>query len=254
MTSKENIAYERNEYIIKKESKTIYGEICKPCSENEKLPFVIACHGYNSCCNNMRYEMELLAKKGIASYCFDFCGGGLESKSSGATTEMTIRTEQNDLADVFNEISSLPFVDKSNIYLYGVSQGGFVSALTAPDLKDGIKGLFLIFPAFCIPDDWDDRKKNNKDNFIEFGGMTLGKCFVDELPDYDVFSRATEYEGNVFIFHGECDPVVNVKYSEKLQKCYKNAELVIYPEQQHWFEEKYAVATADKIAEIIKYK
>lgn len=232
-------AYERNEYIIQKGNKTIFGELCKPLTDKEKLPIVIVCHGYNSCSADMRYETELLAKRGIASYCFDFCGGGVKSKSSGATTEMTIPGEQKDLTEVIKEISALPFVDKEKIYLFGMSQGGFISGLTAPDFKDIISGLFLVFPAFCIPDHWAERKRTNKDEFIEFGGMTLGKCFVDELPDYDVFERAAEFDKKVFIFHGECDPVVDVKYSEKLVKCYKNAVLTVFPKQQHWFEGEY---------------
>ena len=243
--------FERSEYIINKPGKVIHGEFYKPVNTNNKTPIVIASHGYNSSSLQMRYEMEELTKRGVACYCYDFCGGGVNSKSSGKTTEMTIPSEINDLKFVYEEISALPFIDKENIYLYGMSQGGFVSALTAPDLKNNIKGLFLVFPAFCIPDDWADRRKNNKDEIIEFGGMTLGRCFADELPDYDVFSYASNYEGDVFIFHGECDPVVNVKYSEKLVKEYKNAELSIYPRQQHWFESKFTIATSGKIARII---
>lgn len=244
-------AFERTGYIIKKDNKTISGELCRPVTDKEKLPLIIACHGYNSCSANMRYETELLAKRGFASYCFDFCGGGVKSKSSGATTEMTIRTEQCDLADVIREVSTLPFVDKENIYLFGMSQGGFVSALTAPDFKDMIRGLFLVFPAFCIPDHWAERKRSNKDEFIEFNGMTLGKCFVDELPDYDVFERASEYDKKVFIFHGECDPVVDVKYSEKLVKTCKNASLTVFPKQQHWFEGRYTEQMMNIIKEYI---
>lgn len=246
-----NYAFERSEYIIQRDNKTIFGELCKPLTDKEKLPLIIACHGYNSCCEGVRYEAELLAKRGIASYCFDFCGGGVKSKSSGTTTEMTIPSEQNDLADVIKQISALSFVDKEKIYLFGMSQGGFISGLTAPDFKKIIKGLFLVFPAFCIPDNWAERKRTNKDEFIEFSGMTLGKCFVDELPDYDVFEKAAEFDKKVFIFHGECDPVVDVKYSEKLVKCYKDAVLTVFPKQQHWFEDKYTEQMMDTISEYI---
>ena len=41
---------------------------------------------------------KALAKKGYAVYCFDFCGGSPGSRSSGSTLEMSIFTEQKDLA------------------------------------------------------------------------------------------------------------------------------------------------------------
>ena len=244
--------FERTEHIIKKDGKIIYGELYKPVNSSGKLPIVIISHGYNSSSEQMRYEAEELAKRGVMCYAFDFCGGGVNSKSSGTTTEMSIPSETEDLKAVYDEVSSLPFVDTENIYLYGMSQGGLVSALVAADMGSDVKGLFLIFPAFCISDDWAERKKNNKEDFIEFWGMTLGRCFVDNLPDYDLFDRACRYIGNVLIFHGECDPVVNVSYSEKLQKRYKKAALDIYPHQQHWFEGKFTIATSGKIAKVIK--
>jgi cephalosporin-C deacetylase-like acetyl esterase len=246
--------FTRTEHIIKKNGNTIFGEICKPVSDNDKLPMIIACHGYNSCSADMRYETELLAKRGIASYCFDFCGGGTRSKSSGTTTEMTLPSEQKNLSDVIKEISVLPFVDENNLYLFGMSQGGLISALTAPDFKNIIKALFLVFPAFCIPDHWAEIKRTNKKEYIEFSGMTLGKCFVDELPDYDVFERAAEFDKKVFIFHGECDPVVDVSYSEKLVKTYKDASLTVYPEQEHWFKGEYTIQMMKTIHNYIKEK
>lgn len=35
----------------------------------------------------------------------------------------------------------------------GCSQGGFVSGMTAAQLKEQIRGLIMFYPALCIPDD-----------------------------------------------------------------------------------------------------
>ena len=48
-------------------------------------------------------------------------------------------------------------VDKKRIVLIGESQGGLVSALAASELKKQVSNLVLIFPAFCIPDNWNER-------------------------------------------------------------------------------------------------
>lgn len=33
-------------------------------------------------------------------------------------------------------------------------KGGFVSSLVAAELKDKIKNLIMLYPALCIPDNW----------------------------------------------------------------------------------------------------
>lgn len=244
--------FERTVHSFCVDGRTIYGEICRPLGAEEKVPLVIASHGYNGCCEYMRHSMELLAARGVASYAYDFCGGGSQTKSSGETTQMSICTEQRDLRDVMEEVSRFSWVDKNRIYLYGESQGGFVAGLTAPEFQEQVRGLFLVFPAFCIPDDWGARKVNNTQDLIECMGMTIGKAYVDGVPDYDVFAHAAKYEGPVQIFHGDADTLVRLPYSEKLQKSYKNAELTVYPEQGHGFEERYVDAMLGKVATLIQ--
>ncbi len=243
--------FERTVYSFCVDGRTIYGEICRPCGMDENVPLIIASHGYNGCCEYMRHSMEQLAARGIASYCYDFCGGGSQTKSSGETTQMSICTEQQDLRAVIEQVSRFSWVDKKRVYLYGESQGGFVAALTAPEFQEKIQGLFLVFPAFCIPDDWREQKANNTQEFIECMGMTIGRAYVDGVPDYDVFAHAAKYEGQVQIFHGDADTLVRLTYSEKLQKSYKNAELTVYPAQGHGFEERYVDAMLGKIAALI---
>ena len=68
---------------------TIWGVAFIPELDREKYPLVICSHGlggsYTSC---MEYA-ELLASHGLATYCFDFRGGG-GTHSDGKTTEMSL--------------------------------------------------------------------------------------------------------------------------------------------------------------------
>ena len=73
---------------------------------------------------------------GLQAYVFDFHGGNLHSKSGGKMTEMSIFTEREDLDAVIDAVASLPEVDPDNLFLLGESQGGCVSAITAPYHKD----------------------------------------------------------------------------------------------------------------------
>ena len=79
--------------------KTIYGKIFLPQSKKkEKFPTVIYSHGFGGSYEYGVDYAKALAKKGYAVYCFDFCGGSPGSRSSGSTLEMSIFTEQKDLA------------------------------------------------------------------------------------------------------------------------------------------------------------
>lgn len=54
-------------------------------------------------------------------FTFDFCGGGLLSKSDGKFIDMLIDTEKQDLLCVIDYVSSLGYVDVSKLILIGES-------------------------------------------------------------------------------------------------------------------------------------
>ncbi len=247
---RESVSFDREELWIEQGNKRIYGELYRSDKGGEKQPIMIMSHGFNGSSEAMRYEAECMAKQGIAVYCYDFCGGGLDSKSTGKTTTMTIPSEQEDLKIVVESIKKFEWVDISKIFLFGGSQGGFVTALTAPEIE-GIAGVFLEFPAFCIPDDWEKIKEDSDKEIIECMGVPLGKCFADTLPDYDVFERAAGYTGPVILFHGTDDSLVDISYSERLCKAYKNARLFKFPGQEHGFTEPFISVMAGVIRQNI---
>ncbi len=235
-------SFRREKFYIEHGKKNIYGELYRP-NESKNCPVLIMSHGFNGNSEGMRYEAECLANRGVTVCCYDFCGGGLNSKSSGTTTQMTIPSEQEDLKVVVEYIKNLSWVNKDRVYLFGSSQGGFITALTVPEL-DGIAGVFLEFPAFCIPDDWKKIKETTTEEIIECMGVPLGRCFADTLPDYDVYEKAAEYTGPVIIFHGTADKLVSIDYSRKLCEKYKNARLICFPGQGHGFTEPFITAMA----------
>lgn len=244
---KEACSFKREVFCIEQGEKTIYGELYRP-DEGENCPILIMSHGFNGSSEAMRYEAECMASHGVAVYCYDFCGGGLNSKSSGTTIQMTIPSEQEDLKIVVEHIKKLSWINKDKLFLFGGSQGGFVTALTVPEL-DGIAGVFLEFPAFCIPDDWKKIKETTCEEIIDCMGVPLGRCFADSVPDYDVYEKAAEYMGPVIVFHGTDDSLVSINYSEKLCEKYQNARLFRFPGQEHGFTEPFITAMAGVCAD-----
>lgn len=146
------------EILLPNKNTKIYGKVYHPAGEG-KHPAIIISHGYNG--TNKTFERECIeyAKLGYVSCGYDFCGGSINGKSIGKSTDMTISTEKSDLMTVLEYIISLDEVDADNVILIGESMGGMVTALTAEEIPEKVKGVILYYPALCIPDDWREISK-----------------------------------------------------------------------------------------------
>ena len=228
-----------SEIIIKENGKEIYAKLYMP-KEEGTYPVIILSHGYNGCNADFIRECNYYADNGYIVCAYDFCGGSTRSKSRGNSTDMTIFTEKEDLLTVFNCIKKMDNVDKKNIFLFGASQGGFVTALTAEALKDELKGMALYFPAFNIPDDW--RRKyystENIPDIIDFWGLKLGKNFAVSIREFNTYDNIGTLDKNVLIIHGDNDNIVSMNTVTNAQKHYKNARLVVLEGEGHGFSEQ----------------
>lgn len=226
----------------------IFGTLYIPCDERKKRPAVICSHGYNSIGSDMGDIAEALAKNGVTAYTFDYCGGSTRSASSGNSADMSILTEQDNLRHVIDLISSAEAVDGDGIYLCGESQGGFVAALTAAEMPNGIAGMFLIYPAFCIPDQWLAMNPDEMTEPFEFmGDMKLSKKFYDGVPRYDVYEHIKAFYNPVFIYHGDMDRVVDISYARRIDKELPNSVLTVIKDAGHGFGEKDRSFVKDEI-------
>ena len=238
------------ELIISKGDKSIYGILYSPAKPNGTV--IIMSHGYNGSHKDWVKEGTLFADNGYTAYAYDFCGGSVNSKSSGKTTEMTITSEKEDLLAVVDYFKNLDGTEK--IFLLGGSQGGFISSLVAAELKDEIGALAMYFPALCVPDDW---AKNYPDpseapDTFDFWGMDLSREFVEDVQKIDVFGTIGDYKGDVLILHGDEDPVVPYSYSETAKETYENAELVKMDGEGHGWSEKAAPKAMEMVLEFFE--
>ena len=216
-------------------------------------PAVIFSHGYNGSHQHFTDYCQLLAAHGITACCYDFCGGSASSISSGSTTEMSVLTEQEDLLAVLNHVRSLASVDPNRIYLFGESQGGYISAFTAAAHSDLICGLMLLYPAFCIPDDWTKTYPDTDQipQITEFWGLTLGACYFRAVHNVNPFEHIHSFEKPVLLFHGTEDSIVALSYAERARDVYKQAKLVIYPGEGHGFSETARADVQKRVLEFV---
>lgn len=176
---------------------------------------------------SVRQYAEALAREGFAAFIYDFCGGCVKGTSDGATRDMTVFTEVDDLTAVIAHVLAQSFVKGEQLILMGCSQGGFVSAMTAARLPEKVEKLVLFYPALCIPDDARAGKmmffRFDPQNIPELLGkrpMELGGDYARSVIDKNPYVLIAPYPGPVLIVHGTADGVVNLRYAEKARETY----------------------------------
>jgi len=230
----------RTEYIeIAHHNRTVSAACYKPDAAG-RFPFVIFSHGYNGYQTDFDYSAKYLAQNGIASVCLTFCGGSTRDVSGFPTTEMTLFTEKEDLNAVIDEVRSWECADRDNIFLFGASQGGMISALTAEERSADIRALILLFPAFCIADDWNARFPDEKDipDSQELWGMMLGRRFFEAIRGFRIKEQIGRYPGKVLLMHGTKDSVVSMDYAVWASGHYPDARLELFQDEGHGFSEE----------------
>lgn len=227
----------------------IYGLLYTKARPGERVPAVILSHSYSLSHAAMRGYARSLAEKGMAAYCFDFCGGGSESQSDGSTDSMTVFTEVNDLKAVLATVRGLDVVHPDSVYLLGSSLGGMVSALVAEDEPEKVAGLILFYPAFNMPDlvrqfgdlmnGWGGSMGGSwGGSWGDMGSMfSMSQAFIDALKDYDVWQHIGTFPRPVAILHGSKDWIVPISNSEKAVGLYPNATLHVIEGANHGFNE-----------------
>ena len=231
------------ELWLESEGKKIYGKMYLPGEEKDSYPTVILSHGFNSSSMLNEGYAESFAKQGYAAYIFDFCGGSPSTKSDGATTEMSVLTEYRDLSDVMDQIKALDYVDGEQMFLFGLSQGGFVSAYTAAQRPDDVKGLVLFYPAFVLQETYFQQYgsvEDIPDEEFESMGVPLGAIYAKDARSFDIYEEIGKYKGDVLICHGDKDTLVDLSYSEKAVAVYDSAELKVIQYGEHGFQGKLA--------------
>ncbi len=236
-----------NTFACKRGGLTIRGTEYRP--EGENLPVAIVSHGFMAWQDSVRQYAKELARMGYCAYCFDFCGGSVmeKGKSDGATTDMSVLTEVQDLEAVIAYVQSQPYNGKE-LLLMGCSQGGFVSALVAAKHPNLVNKLVLFYPALCIPDDARAGKMmfakfdpKNIPERINCGPMKLGRCYATDVIDMDPYEQIKSYRGPVLIVHGTEDNIVKLDYSRRAQRSYPNAKLHIIEGGAHGFGKKHDI-------------
>lgn len=240
-------------YIKQKNGRSIYGVISYP-KQSSKPGIAIISHGFNGTHHFGKDYFKTLNDLGYAVYTFDFPCGSVNSQSGNNTMEMSVTDEKDALKDIVAYFQKQGGIDKKNIVLIGESQGGLVSALAASELQDEVSNLVLIYPALCIPDDWNKRYPRIEDvpEVSDIWGVKLGRKYMLDILPMKPFDVIGNYKGNVLIVHGTDDKVVPIGYAERAQKTYGNATLKVISGAGHGFNERERSLSNGYVKEFLK--
>ena len=222
------------EIIIPGPNGNVYGVLQLPAGETP-VPLVILSHGFGG---NHTLDLDSAARfvsAGFATYNLDFCGGGFNSRSSGTMLDMSVLTEAADLNAVIDHFREDARI--SDIFLWGASQGGFVSAYVSSRRPEDIRAVVLEFPAIVLQDDSEKRRlpDGTFPEVTNLMGMKISRKYDEDATSFDLYDLLPAYTGPVLILHGDKDPIVPLRYSEKAAETYADARLIVYPGQGHGF-------------------
>lgn len=243
------------ELTIEVNGKTIFGTLHVPENGKAKHPLVIMSHGFGGAHHPEDPLAIDLAQAGYMAYGFDFCGGGIASRSTGSMLDMSVLTEASDLCDVMDALMAREDVDCDRVCLFGRSQGGFVSSYVAAMRTDDVRALAMFFPAFVIQD--DARARADEDGRYpetsDIAGRIVGRVYNEDAVSFDIYDIIGSYRGKVLIVHGDADDIVPLSYSKRALTCYDDARLEVLHGAGHGFRsEEYARDSARIMLDFLK--
>lgn len=242
-------------YYVDADGHRLYGELVKPKQSRRKLPLVICSHGFNGSLDFFKgLFAETMGKQGYAVYYYDFYAGSKRSRSGGSLLEQSPLDEAKQLADVLEHFRAQDFVDPSRIYLFGESQGGFVSAYEAAGTPEKVRGLILFYPALCILDDIQKKYASFEQvpQRVPLFGLTLSNHYYEGMYDFDIYARLPAYRGPVLLVHGDQDSVVPVSYGRRAAACYERCEYREFKGQNHGFNAQCKAQALEYVLEFLK--
>jgi len=224
--TQEDPSFTTEELFFSRDDLQIYGQLRLPIGEGP-FPVAILSHGYGGNSRQCVTMAERFASQGIATYIFDFNGGGRGSQSEGVPTDMSVLTEAADLSAVVDGLTALPQIDADNLFLVGFSQGGFVSTYVATTRPDDIKALVAYFPGYVVHDDAAKAYPDgNVPDEVDFMGVTVGSRYFLDAMSFSIYDMMPDYTGDVLLFHGTADTLVPIEYSQRAAEVFPSVEFV----------------------------
>jgi dipeptidyl-peptidase-4 len=172
---------------------------------------------------------QMLAQKGYVIVSIDNRGtGGRGADFKKVTQNQLGKIETQDMINTAVYLSSLPYIDKSRIGIFGWSFGGYMSSLAITLGADYFKAAIAVAPVIS----WRFYDTIYTERFL--GLPSENAAGYDENSP---LSHAAKLKGNYLLVHGMADDNVHVQNSiamqEALVKANKQFDIFYYANKNH---------------------
>lgn len=192
----------------------IWGKLCLPEGDGP-FPLVIMSSGFRARGTYNEKWAKQLAAEGYAAAIFDFTGSSPAASNGGSLTDLSVLSEAADLNAVMDSLIAMPCIDKDNVFLFGHSFGGFVSAYVGCKRSGEIRGMLLLEPSFQLRDSvMADYPELAAIPDIVYTPDFLGKIFFIDLYSFDIYDLMPGFEKDVLLFAATDPESVGGAYPE----------------------------------------
>ena len=227
--------------ILMDDGIALRAQLDMPKFSPDRCPLVIILHGFTGHMEerHLTAVSSMLNEIGFATLRADLYGHG---QSGGEFRNHTLHKWLSNVMALVDYAKALPFA--SDLYLCGHSQGGLTAMLAAAMERDVIKGLIALSPASMIP---EGARKGQllgihfdpvhiPEEIPAWNNQTLGNHYIRVAQTIYVDEYIQRYDGPVLLVHGDADGAVPPACSIDAAKKYKNAQLVLIPNDGHCYE------------------
>ena len=227
--------------ILMDDGIALRAQLDMPKFSSDRCPLVIILHGFTGHMEerHLTAVSSMLNEIGFATLRADLYGHG---QSGGEFRNHTLHKWLSNVMALVDYAKALPFA--SDLYLCGHSQGGLTAMLAAAMERDVIKGLIALSPASMIP---EGARKGQllgihfdpvhiPEEIPAWNNQTLGNHYIRVAQTIYVDEYIQRYDGPVLLVHGDADGAVPPACSIDAAKKYKNAQLVLIPNDGHCYE------------------
>lgn len=170
-----------------------------------------------------------MCDKGFVMVCVDGRGTGGRGAAFEKCTYMFLGVkEAKDQVETAKYLSTLPFVDKNKIGIWGWSFGGYTTLMS---MSEGTS-VFRAGVAIAAPSDWKFYDTVYTERF-----MRTPKENGDGYAASSAILRADKLHGSLLLIHGTADDNVHfqncAEYSEALVQANKQFDMQIYTNRNH---------------------
>jgi pimeloyl-ACP methyl ester carboxylesterase len=173
--SPKNVKIEEHPVIFGSHGLKLIGKALLPdiASAESPVPGAVLCHGFGSSHRSIKESAQILTKKGIATFIFDFRGhGGSEGAVDGKMAD--------DVVDAWDILKQFPQVDNNRMGIVGHSLGA-LSAMIAAGKVDSPKALISL----NCPQIIDEAMLAEAS--VNFGHWGHGDNHIIEFPRHGTF-------------------------------------------------------------------